>query len=62
MQGYWRASQAVKGGHNGAQKAMRYLLEGMRRCLGGGTTNEVVDFVAEICDLIPSAPRNGMVV
>ncbi|WAR27585.1 hypothetical protein MAR_013289, partial [Mya arenaria] len=59
IKGYWRYSEAVKGGYHGVQLAMPYLTEGLRRALDVNTVkqNDVVKFITEICALIPEAPR-----
>ncbi|XP_052783611.1 TPR and ankyrin repeat-containing protein 1-like [Mya arenaria] len=58
IKGYWRGSQAVKGGFNGVQRAMPYLIEGLHHANGDdGTQSDIVTFLTEIFALIPKAPR-----
>ncbi|XP_045164107.2 TPR and ankyrin repeat-containing protein 1-like [Mercenaria mercenaria] len=58
VKGYWRACQAVKGGYNGIQKAMPYLVNGLRKAMHGeGNQHDIVTFLAEICILVTRAPQ-----
>ncbi|XP_052214816.1 TPR and ankyrin repeat-containing protein 1-like isoform X2 [Dreissena polymorpha] len=58
VKGYWRAFQAVKAGHKEALNALIFLSGGMAQCLSAGNTNDLVDFVVELCDLMSSTPRD----
>ena len=49
----------MKDGYNGVQRAMPYLIQGLRRALRGEGVNDIVAFLSEICVLIWHTPDTG---